>query len=70
MFSLKVAPWEQIGLLEDHSDLGLGTVNKIAVQQNLATRQRMKPAHRPEQRRFAASGRSDNRDEFAILDLK
>jgi hypothetical protein len=66
----QVAPWQQIGVLEDHADLGTRPHHRRAVDDDLACGHVVQPGHAPQQRALAAPGRTQNADELPFGDLQ
>src|SRR6516165_9521189 len=62
-------PGKQRVLLEHYAPLGAGTLYCSAINQNLPIG-RQKSADDVKQRALAATGRTDNRHEFAVVDIK
>src|SRR5882672_2310326 len=65
----QVAPGQQVGLLEDHGDLGVRLADAAAVEQYLALGQAVEASHRPEERGLAAAARPEHADQLTLLDL-
>src|SRR5271169_2669604 len=55
----QVAPGQQVGVLEDHRNLGMRLHDPFPPQPDLAFGQPMQSCYGPEQRRLAAAGRSE-----------
>src|ERR1700677_2660593 len=66
----QVAPGQQVGVLKDHRDFGMRLHDPLPPQADLSVGQPMESGHRPEQRRLAATGRTENAQEFAFADLE
>ena len=63
-------PGKQGRVLEDENPRRIGTRDRRAVGENRAARRRFEPGDQPEQRRFPAAGRSEQRDELAGGDIE
>ena len=66
----QIAPGQQVGVLEDHRDFGMRLRDPLPPQPDFAVGQSMQPAHRPEQRRLAASRRTEDAQEFALANFE
>src|SRR6185437_8999510 len=64
------APREQDGTLENDADVIGRSGDLTPVQRDPPRRYRQEAAHHLEQRRFAAAGRTDDRQEFAFQDIE
>ena len=67
---VEVAPGQQVGVLEDHADLGIRAGHRLAVEQHFAGGKSVQSRHRPQQRGLAAAGRPDDRDDLAFHDVE
>ena len=63
-------PGKQRALLEDDAAVRPRPNDRLAVQQNLALRWRLKASKKIEQRRFSASARADDRDELTVCNVE
>ena len=71
MFLRRVAPRQQVRVLEHHPDLvGPGAVHRRAVEDDLAARQGVQSRRRPQQRRLPTPAEPDDADELAVCDVE
>ena len=61
-------PGQQAVVLEHHGAVGSGAVDLLVLEQHGAGRDLGQPGDQVEQRRLAAAGMADDRDEFALVD--
>src|SRR5467141_2433605 len=63
-------PWEQCKVLEHDAAIRPGPCDRFTVDQDLSSPDRQKSAHQVKQSRFAATGRTQQGEEFALLHLE
>ena len=62
----QIAPRQQIGVLEDHRNLGMRPGDDVLAEPDLAAGQIVQAGHRPQQGRLAATRRADDAEELAL----